>query len=89
MILKTNMTWLREAKLKTGFDWATSTNARPTVTDVWGVFAFDGKPTKRRLRRLAAGPMRTIFGSKTVAFNDNNRKVLEAYVDDSWKYPES
>jgi hypothetical protein len=80
------VTWIKGAHtLKTGFDYAYEHKFEPTVTDVWGVFSFDGKQTNDAFADLLLGRAAQFSVSNTVAFNDNNRKVFEAYVDDSWK----
>jgi hypothetical protein len=44
--LKDNITWIKgKHTIKTGFDYAYEHKFEPTVTDVWGVFTFDGKQT--------------------------------------------
>ena len=83
---KDNVTWIKgRHTLKTGFDCAYEHKFEPTVTDVWGVFTFDGKQTNDAFADLLLGRAAQFSVSNTVAFNDNNRKVFEAYVDDSWK----
>jgi hypothetical protein len=84
--IKDNITWIKGAHtIKTGFDFAYEHKFEPTVTDVWGVFTFDGKQTGDAVADLLLGRAAQFTTSNTVAFNDNNRKAVEAYVDDSWK----
>ena len=84
--IKDNVTWIRgRHTLKMGFDFAYEHKFEPTVTDVWGVFTFDGKQTGDAFADLLLGKAAQFTTSNTVAFNDNNRKALEAYIDDSWK----
>jgi hypothetical protein len=84
--LKDNLTWIKGAHtLKTGFDIAYEHKFEPTVTDVWGVFSFDGKQSGDDFADLLLGRASQFSVSNTVAFNDNNRRAYEAYFDDSWK----
>jgi hypothetical protein len=83
---KDNLTWIKGAHtLKTGFDFQYEHKFEPTVTDVWGVFTFDGKQTNDAFADMLLGRAAQFTVSNTVAFNDNNRKSFEAYVDDAWK----
>ena len=83
---KDNLTWIKGAHtIKTGFDIAYEHKFEPTVTDVWGVFTFDGKQTGDAMADMLLGRAAQFSVSNTVAFNDNNRRAFEAYVDDSWK----
>jgi TonB dependent receptor-like, beta-barrel len=83
---KDNVTWIKSSHtIKAGFDVAYEHKFEPTVTDVWGVFTFDGKQTGDAFADMLLGRAAQFSTSNTVAFNDNNRKAFEAYVDDSWK----
>jgi len=83
---KDNLTWIKGSHtLKTGFDIAYEHKFEPTVTDVWGVFTFDGKQTNDAFADMLLGRAAQFSVSNTVAFNDNNRRAYEAYFDDSWK----
>jgi hypothetical protein len=84
--IKDNITWIKgKHTIKTGFDYAYEHKFEPTVTDVWGVFTFDGKQTGDAFGDLLLGRAAQFTTSNTVAFNDNNRNAVEIYVDDSWK----
>jgi hypothetical protein len=83
---KDNITWIKgKHTIKTGFDYAYEHKFEPTVTDVWGVFTFDGKVTGDAFADMLLGKAAQFSTSNTVAFNDNNRNAVEIYVDDSWK----
>lgn len=83
---KDNLTWIKGAHtLRTGFDFAYEHKFEPTVTDVWGGFTFDGTQTGDSFADMLLGRAAQFSVSNTVAFNDNNRKAFEAYVDDAWK----
>jgi hypothetical protein len=83
---KDNLTWITgKHTIKIGFDYAHEEKLEPTVTDVWGVFTFDGKQTGDAFADLLIGRAAQFTESNTVAFNDNLRNAFEAYIDDSWK----
>ena len=57
---KDNLTWIKGAHtFKTGFDVAYERKFEPTVTDVWGVFTFDGKVTGDAFADMLLGKRRS------------------------------
>src|SRR5712692_8688386 len=84
--LKDNLTWIKGAHtIKTGFDYAYEIKFEPTNTNVFGDFTFDGKVTGDAFADLILGRAAQYSETDTVAFNDNRRNAIEAYVDDNWK----
>ena len=84
--LKDNLTWIKGAHtLKTGFDFAYEHKFEPTVTDVWGVFTFDGKQTTMLSPTCCSdarrsSPCRTPWPSTTTTakpFEALRRRLLE------------
>jgi len=84
--IKDSLIWIKgRHTIKTGFDIAHEEKSEPTVTDVWGVFTFNGAQTGDAWADTLLGKAASFTESNTVAFNDNLREAYEAYVDDSWK----
>ena len=84
--IKDNLVWIKGAHtVKTGFDFTHEEKSEPTVTDVWGVFTFNGAQTGDSFADMLLGKAASFTESNTVAYNDNLRESYEAYIDDSWK----
>ncbi|MCC6591154.1 MAG: carboxypeptidase regulatory-like domain-containing protein [Bryobacterales bacterium] len=87
-------TWIKNAHtIKTGFNYSYEIKFEPTNTDVFGRFSFDGRYTRAPgassggdgFADLLLGKPNSYDETNTVAFNDNRRASIEAFVDDSWK----
>jgi hypothetical protein len=84
--VKDNLVWIRGAHtIKLGFDFTHEEKSEPTVTDVWGIFTFNGSQTGDSFADMLLGNAASFTESNTVAYNDNLRESYEGYVDDSWK----
>ncbi|MCC6536548.1 MAG: carboxypeptidase regulatory-like domain-containing protein [Bryobacterales bacterium] len=92
--LRDNFTWIKNKHaIKTGFAYSYEIKFEPTNTDVFGRFNFDGRFT-RQPGQSAGGDAQPdmLLGrpwqydeTDTVAFNDNRRRSIEFYVNDSYK----
>ena len=84
--IKDNLVWIKGAHtVKVGFDYTHEEKSEPTVTDVWGIFTFNGSQTGDSFADMLLGKAASFTESNTVAYNDNLRESYEAYIDDSWK----
>ncbi len=84
--LKDNLTWIKGAHtIKTGVSYAYEKKFEPTNTNVFGEFLFDGRATGDAWADFLLGRAASYAETDTVAFNDNRRHALEAYLDNSWK----
>jgi len=83
---KDHLTWVHgKHTFKTGFDFAFEKKFEPTNTDVFGSFSFDGRFTGDGYADFLLGMAASYSEATAVAFNDNRRRVVEMYADDSWK----
>ena len=61
--IKDNLIWIKgRHTIKTGFDIAHEEKSEPTVTDVWGVFTFNGAQTGDCVRRHVARQSGPVHG---------------------------
>lgn len=88
-----SFTWIKNRHtIKFGGNYSYEIKFEPTNTDVFGRFTFDGRATRQAgvpsgdaFADMLLGRASTYDETNTVAFNDNRRNSVEAFVDDSWK----
>ncbi|MFN7921668.1 MAG: TonB-dependent receptor [Bryobacteraceae bacterium] len=89
-----SFTWIKNKHtIKFGGNYSYEIKFEPTNTDVFGRFSFDGRSTRQpgvasggdAFADMLLGRAASYDETNTVAFNDNRRNSVEAFVDDSWK----
>ncbi len=89
-----SFTWIKNKHtIKFGGNYSYEIKFEPTNTDVFGRFTFDGRATRQpgvttggdAFADILLGRATSYDETNTVAFNDNRRNSVEAFVDDSWK----